>query len=347
MRLAIPNDSLYTPITRRAEELAAASQGAIVLRRGTEEECEQWLANNLVDAALVSIAAYGRASVVQDYRIVPSTLCVLMGWTNAGSILFAENIDVPQRAAASNPAQFLTQAAVIVLDEQYDISLNIEKVSEISEKTTSTYECVIATHSEIANPRGMDISEEWDMAFSYPLPLVLWVCRNEYVLDAGSETLQRMEEVLRSTRLCADENLEAREARYEQQSIGDADLRDGIIQWIWSDDILEALQQTLQLLFYRQLLSDIPEIKVLGRDEEPLGEEPDGNNVGNNVGNNLGKTIFTQSADQSPNQTAQSIGDFEDDDDEFGDDTNDMFGDDTTDIFGNDTTLPTEPTEDR
>ena len=173
----------------------------------------------------------------------------------------------------------------------------------------------------------MDISEEWDMAFSYPLPLVLWVCRNEYVLDAGSETLQRMEEVLRSTRLCADENLEAREARYEQQSIGDADLRDGIIQWIWSDDILEALQQTLQLLFYRQLLSDIPEIKVLGRDEEPLGEEPDGNNVGNN----LGKTILTQSADQSPNQTAQSIGDFEDDDDEFGDDT----------------TLPTEPTEDR
>jgi len=184
------------------------------------------------------------------------------------------------------------------------------------------------------------------MAFSYPLPLVLWVCRNEYVLDAGSETLQRMEEVLRSTRLCADENLEAREARYEQQSIGDADLRDGIIQWIWSDDILEALQQTLQLLFYRQLLSDIPEIKVLGRDEEPLGEEPDGNTVGNNVGNNLGnnvgsnsgKTIFTQSADQSPNQTAQSIGDFEDDDDEFGDDTNDIFGDDTT--------LPTEPTED-
>jgi hypothetical protein len=159
------------------------------------------------------------------------------------------------------------------------------------------------------------------------------------VLDADSETLQRMEEVLRTTRLCADENLEAREARYEQQSIGDADLRDGIIQWIWSDDILEALQQTLQLLFYRQLLSDIPEIKVLGRDEEPLGEEPDGNNLGNNVGNNLGKLILTQSADQSPNQTAQSIGDLEDDDDEF--------GDDTTDIFGDDTTLPTEPTEDR
>ena len=343
MRLAIPNDSLYTPITRRAEELAAASQGAIVLRRGTEEECEQWLANNLVDAALVSIAAYGRACVVQDYRIVPSTLCVLMGWTNAGSILFAENIDVPQRAAASNPAQFLTQAAAIVLDEQYDISLNIEKVSEISEKTTSTYECVIATHSEIANPRGMDISEEWDMAFSYPLPLVLWVCRNEYVLDAGSETLQRMEEVLRTTRLCADENLEAREARYEQQSTGDADLRDGIIQWIWSDDILEALQQTLQLLFYRQLLSDIPEIKVLGRDEEPLGEEPDGNYLGNNSG----KTILTQAADQSPNQTAQSIGDFEDDDDEFGDDITDIFGVDTNDIFDDDSTPPTEPTEDR
>jgi hypothetical protein len=84
-------------------------------------------------------------------------------------------------------------------------------------------------------------------------------------------------------------------------------------------------------LFYRQLLSDIPEVKVLGRDEEPLGEEPYGNNLGNNVGNNLGKSILTQSADQSPNQTAQSIGDLEDDDDEFGDDT----------------TLPTEPTEDR
>ena len=275
MRLALPTESLYAPLARNAEALAAQSGGAITVRKGTEEECEQWLANNLADAALVSLPAYGRGSAVQDYRIVPSTLCVLMGWTNAASILFAENAEVLEKAATSNPARFLAQAAQIILDEQYDIDVRLEKVSPISEHTTATHECVIAMHDEVPNPRGMDISEEWDMAFSSPLPLMLWVCRNEYVLDAGGEAGERMEQLKRVTRRCADENLEAREARYEQQGIGDADLRDGIIQWMWSEDILESMQQTLQLLFYRQILGDIPELKVLGRDEEPLGGEDD------------------------------------------------------------------------
>ncbi|MFM8439246.1 MAG: MqnA/MqnD/SBP family protein [Candidatus Kapaibacterium sp.] len=275
MRLAIPTESLYAPLTCRADEMAAQSGGVVSIRKGTEEECEQWLANNLVDAALVSIAAYGRGSVIQDYRIVPSTLCVLMGWTNAGSILFAENAEQFSSAAASHPSRFLVQAARIVLDEQYDIDVELVRIPTVDASSTRSHACVIAMHDEVPEPRGLDVSEEWDMTFSSPLPLMLWVCRNDYVLDAGSDAGARMERLMQVTRGCADLNLQTREVRYERQAIGDADLRDGAIQWMWSEDLLECMQQTLQLLFYRQILADIPELKVLGRDEEPSDGDDD------------------------------------------------------------------------
>ena len=273
MRIAIPTESVFAPLWENYDALQQQQETPFEIHRGKQEECERLLANNRVDVALISPLAYGNSSVIRDYRIVPSTVCVAHGWTNIISIIFSENADIITTAASTAPRSFMTEAARIVLDEQYEIELQMHEVPSFTQQVLQRYVCMIGRSEELEGFRGLDLGEEWELAFSIPLPLGIWVCRNDYVLDAGSGVIERMEQIVRTTIGIARPGIHAREQCYEQQSIGDADLREGEMQWLWSEDLDEVLQQTMQLMYYRQILSDMPEIKILGRDEEELSEE--------------------------------------------------------------------------
>ena len=158
------------------------------------------------------------------------------------------------------------QAAQILLDEQYEISAQLDKRDGAVEDLLKEFSSVIKWHDTADSTQSLDISEEWEMAFSYTLPVAVWVCRAELMYDSESGT-QDPDSLLRTmTQAFAAADLQPKEERHETQSVGSADLRSGEIDWQWTEHFEPALNQTLQLLYFRQLIREIPAVKLVGRD---------------------------------------------------------------------------------
>ncbi len=245
-----------------------ASLNNLQIRRVSEDECARLLLANMVEIALLSPLGYGRGVTNSDFRIIPSTACLLRGWTHTGSIIFAQHLGDVHGMASAHPTDYLMQCAAIILDEQYEITAAIESKVGDAKQLLETSEGVLCWQKDEGDLRGLDISEEWDMAFAMPLPMAMWVCRAEYLLDAGSAQPEREAFLLQLTRSFAAEQLPDMEQCLEAEAIADTDAREGLIEWKWSEDFEQALDQTLQLLFQRTLLPQIPAIKVVGREQE-------------------------------------------------------------------------------
>jgi hypothetical protein len=100
----------------------------------------------------------------------------------------------------------------------------------------------------------MDLGEEWFDIVESPLPLAVWVHR------VDSEYIEHVAIV----REFADENLLHREVSEIVPITADHMPREGKILYRWNDDVQEGMEAALHMLFYHQLLSEIPAIKLFG-----------------------------------------------------------------------------------
>jgi len=105
-------------------------------------------------------------------------------------------------------------------------------------------------------PAALAVSEEWFDAAEMPLPVAMWACRVEADLDKVSHAVRQM----------AQEPLTVVEVHEPVDDEGSM-VRQGTISWTWNADVEEALEGVLNLLFFHQLLREIPAVKVLGREE--------------------------------------------------------------------------------
>ncbi len=264
MRIAIPSHPFFAPLIQQIDEVAARAGHTV--RRGSEDECARWIRTNQVDMALLSPLGYGQGVINSDYRIIPSMFCLLRGWTNTCRIVFAPNRGDVHSVVSSTPTDFIVQAAHIVLDEQYSIEVQIESATGTTSSLLESHDAVISWVDDADMPAGLDVSEEWDLAFGYSLPLAVWTIRSEFALDAGADQEAFRDSLIALTKEIAGGDIPALALIHEDLPIADTESRQGEIDFEWNDSSEATLDQTLQMLYYRQLLPEIPAVKLLGRD---------------------------------------------------------------------------------
>lgn len=248
MRIAIPEDALVAPIVARAETVCA--ERGWTLRTSTEQGCAELLANNLVDVALVSPLAYGRAAGVVDYNIVPGPCVALVDFTNTAGIYFTQNIATITHIGAENPDNFMEQMGVVILRERYEA----EAAAVLTlERDSIAADCIVARPTEDGPTATLDVSEEFSDLAECPLPAYLWVCRLDADVSVLPEALTDM----------ADQEIVEHTVEEHVHLCDDHFVREGRIHYRWSDDVEEGLLAVLNLLYFHQRLPNLPDIKLL------------------------------------------------------------------------------------
>ncbi len=244
MKIAIPRLALAQPLLEHAAEIAA--QNGFTLIEASLEECGTMLLNNNVDVALMSPHGYGLGVGKVDYRIIPGPCVALEEYTHAYGLWFPESGSALESFYATHPDAYLSVISRLVMAEKFDVHLTF---------TESAHDADVTIGPTSENPvPAMDLGEEWFDIVESPLPLAVWVHR------VDTEHLEQVERV----KDFANQQLLHREVSEIVPITADHMPREGKILYRWNDDVQEGMEAALHMLFYHQLLSEIPAIKLFG-----------------------------------------------------------------------------------
>lgn len=257
--IAAPSHPIFEPLLTNAEDVCK-SIGARLLR-GTEQECSTWLARHVADVALVTPLGYAGESLKTDLRIVPVSALTLDALTYTGSIYLHNNSFAASardiRCASPAKEDFLMKMGAAVLSEKFDLELTFEQDQRsVSELLSAGFDAVLDYGFDSAEEIALDISDEWSDYFGELLPMAVWACRSEEVPETIGEILSAFRNPNEPT---------ARDIE-EVEHRGTTAQRIGVVSTAWSDEVEEALQRTIELLFYWQLIPSVAATKLWMRD---------------------------------------------------------------------------------
>ena len=257
--IVLPTNPIFDIYCKNKDEVEARYGTRII--RLPEKDCISTMLYNRADAAFLSPLGYGLGLGRADYRIVEGPALGLLGYTKTASIYFKEGLVTLASAMSDEPDDFIMLMANLLLREMYDIELDLKKNTEGIDKILGVADAAILWGNKQEIPNSLDISDEWFEFFNYQLPLGFWVCRNEEHPIAIKEIIT---DLIGPAFTLEDDILEELPL--------DKDLlpRQGRILRKWDDDMEQALEQTISLLYYHQFLSEIPAIKILGRDDSEI-----------------------------------------------------------------------------
>ena len=112
-------------------------------------------------------------------------------------------------------------------------------------------DAVVSWNKDIIESASLDVTEEWFDAFEMPLPIAFWVCR------ASGQT-ENLTEIIRAL---PDKNYKG-----NLQNIENIGSEGDVLITQWNEDVENSLEQVLQFLYFHQFFSDVPAVKVLGRE---------------------------------------------------------------------------------
>lgn len=245
MTILVPSTMLAQPLISGLADFC--EQGGHRLIVASEMECARLMLANSADLALLTPLGYGLGVLRADYRIVPTSTVFLHDFTNVAGISFADSGGTLATCTSSAPDDFLPTLAVVIMSEKFDLDVKVAKGTGGN------------CHVDYSSPdrtNVMDVSEEYADMLESPLPAYLWVCRSE----ADQRTV---EDLVKSF-----PGVPTQDVLIVEQVPASSDHfpRDGRISFTWSGESEEALATMLELLFYHQLLPEIPAVKLLGRD---------------------------------------------------------------------------------
>lgn len=249
MKIAIPDHPLYAPILGNVDDVCQRLGWTLI--RASEPECSRLLLANMVDMALVSPIGYGMGVALVDYRIIAGPCVQLHDYTDIVGMSFTEHLTGIDSVSSPTPKDFLVRIGALVLAEKFDV--------EVPALSQGTGDCTIAYVGEADHP-AMDVSEEWYDLTEEALVAGLWVCRVEADVDTVEDAV----------RLIAGSPPAERQISERVPAEGDHFPREGRITYVWDEDTEEALETTMQMLFFHQIFTDLPAVKLFGRD--PWGE---------------------------------------------------------------------------
>lgn len=244
--VAVPTLDLAAPVVKHVEQACQARGWQIV--RASLDECGDLLKANRADLALTSPYGYGKGVGVVDYRIIPGPCVALEDYTNCFGIAFPPDSKGLNHVYSPEPTAFSTIIGRLIMAEKFDVALELISAQDQAD-------CIIGPVAA-GQPPTMDVSEEWFDIVESPLPLALWVVR----VDSEASDVETF------IAECSDPNLLHTNVSEIVSINADHMPREGKILYRWSSDIEEGLTAALHTLFYHQVLSELPAIKLIGMD---------------------------------------------------------------------------------
>lgn len=243
MIVAIPTTALAQPLVASIDAVAERLNWKIV--RASESECSRMLLANTADVALLTPLGYGEGVGKVDYRIIPGPSVMLHDFTNVVGVTFTEGALDIQTAASAAPTDWLVRMGALLLAEKFEIRVTM---------TEAPADCTIDYVG--ASVATIDVSEEYGDITDGPLPAYIWVARMDADLDALTDAIQAS----------ADPAIADRAVIEQLSAEADHFPREGRITFRWTNETEDALDAALNLLFFHQVLPEIPAVKLLGRD---------------------------------------------------------------------------------
>ena len=258
IKIGVPSNTIYDRIFSRFDEIKDTF--GLELKRLPESKLIDLFHLNQFDIALLSPIGYASNPSNADLRIIPSACLSTASATGLAEFSFKSGLTDLRTCAVDGSGDFLIETAKILLEERYSIAPNFVDSAPPVSRMLEQADSAIAWGKADSAAMSMDISELWFDSYEMPLPIAFWVVRNEEYPEQIVDIIKGLHE----------RDIPIEESIYSEiDNSGEAELL-GKLFWYWSQDIENALEETFQLLFCRQMIPVIPAIKILGRETELL-----------------------------------------------------------------------------
>lgn len=258
-RIGIPETKIHQPLYHFSEE--AADKYDLQIVRASEMKIAELMFASRLEAALLTPEGYGMAVKEADYRVIPGPALALINYTGSVSIYMKEGLDTLRTCAAADHENFLVKIGRILLAENYNIHPEKVIAKGTSDELLEKADSAIVQNEVLPGPQSLDVSEDWFTLYEMPLPVSFWVCREEEY----PKNILEIVEAMAAKDLLNEEDL-------KDFTTDDHLSRKGSIMWRWNEQVKNALGQVLQLLFFHQIIPEIPAVKVLGEDTPAIEE---------------------------------------------------------------------------
>ncbi len=206
-----------------------------------QDEIVKKLSNGLIEAALVDPITYSKLKKNNDVRIIPCSVLFLEDYTNTLGLNITSESSELNKLSLPFKSDYLYQISKLLLAERYQITIMDVPSMGGSE---------IVVNNELAT---LDISEDWYESFKLKLPLLFWVVK----FDDGKVLVEDYVNLFNSISLTQDEVFST-----------DDQTRQGRIIRRWDNECEESLDETLELLFYHNLVDELFCSKLYSNDED-------------------------------------------------------------------------------
>ncbi|MFH1052199.1 MAG: MqnA/MqnD/SBP family protein [bacterium] len=258
-RIAIPTDSIFSKFSGKKDEISQKFD--LTVFELDENKCFELYLSNKVDTVLTSPLTYGLHIGKLDSVIIPVSAVSLMGYSEIASLIFKKELKTFSSTAANDTGSYLFNITKILLAERYDMFPKVVQSGKTESELLNSADAGFILGITKEGFNSLDIGEEWFDTFEMPLPIAFWVCRSE-------EHPENIEEIIKEWY----ESIGTKNIQIFEKLPKDSDLlnRQGSISFEFNEEFEEALAQTFHFLFYHQLIPEIPEIKILGREEKEI-----------------------------------------------------------------------------
>lgn len=224
------------------------------------------LEKDKVDIALLNPIQYGKGVKKGDFSVIPANVLSLYGYTEIMNIFFKPRLINIKKILIESKESYLSNLSLLMLKEKFDID---GEIGEINEKNNldnwkNEFDCLIYKDVDDKSLVKMDVGEEWDLLCEQPLPLLLWVTKQNNKKIINMEILKDQLNLLSkpSNSLTNDISIDITDVNEKDKS----KRRVGKISATWNDEIEEAINFTLEFLFYHQIFTVIPSLKIFGQE---------------------------------------------------------------------------------
>ncbi len=236
------------------------------------------LEKDKVDIALLNPIQYGKGVKKGDFSIIPANVLSLYGYTEIMNIYFKPRLINIKKILVESKESYLSKLSLLLLKEKFDIDGEIGEINDrnILETWQNKFDCLI--HQDINDDSlvRMDVGEEWDLLCEQPLPLLIWVTKqnNKKIvnLESTKNQLNLLSKPVNSI-INKNFNENSNDISIDITDINEKDKskrRVGKISATWNDEIEEAINFTLEFLFYHQVFTVIPSLKIFGQDNPKI-----------------------------------------------------------------------------
>lgn len=251
IRIGVIDNPIYEPLYSELEK--AKAKYDIQLFKIDEKSIVDLFFARRLDLALLSPLGYAKGVKKADFRIIPTNALSAIGLTNVASTYYKPKSKNVDNVGSPSPEEFLMEIGRILMAERYDLVFDVKKSSNNLQEAFTEFDSIIKFGKEETEAVAMDVTEDWFDSYQMPLPLAFWVCYSDDLAIPFIEVTESLAQL---------------PDKFVELKLDNKNSSESEFMWKWDDDVFNATEQVLQLLFFHKVLSEVPAVKVYNENEK-------------------------------------------------------------------------------